>query len=237
MNSLLGESKYNPWSADKDGIIYDEDDFLMLSGIQHFYFCKRQWALIHIEQQWSENVATTEGNILHEKADNAFLKEKRNELLISRAVPLSSRRLGLSGIADVIEFRKSDQGIVLNGKKGYWNPTVVEYKKGKEKSDERDIVQLAAQVMCAEEKWAIHIDTAYLYYFQTNKRIEVFIDNDIREKVVFMAKEMHSIYERRYTPEASFFKNCTLCSLYDICMPRLTKKKVSVYNYMYEVDE
>lgn len=89
----------------------------MLSGIQHFYFCKRQWALIHVEQQWAENQATMEGNYLHERADDPFLAESRKKLLISRAVPISSRFLGLSGILDVLEFYQDEEGIFIPGKK------------------------------------------------------------------------------------------------------------------------
>lgn len=99
-------------------MVYAEDDYLMLSGIQHFQFCKRQWALIHIEQQWLDNEATAHGQVLHTKADNPYIKEKRKELLVSRAMPISSAELGLSGIMDVVEFYKDDQGVSLRGKRG-----------------------------------------------------------------------------------------------------------------------
>lgn len=89
------------------------DDYLMLSGIQHFYFCKRQWALIHIEQVWSDNSFTAEGNELHEITDKPYLKEKRKDIIISRAIPVSSKILGLSGILDTVEFVKGDKGIEL----------------------------------------------------------------------------------------------------------------------------
>ena len=216
---------------------YEEDQYLMLSGIQHFCFCKRQWALIHIEQQWAENARTVDGNILHEKADKPFIKEKRKDIIISRAVPISSKKLGLSGIADVIEFHKSEEGIILPRKKGKWKPNIIEYKRGKPKRDNRDIMQLCAQVMCAEEKWNIIIVTASMYYFQTNEKQDISISDELRKQVSDMAKSMHDMYDKRYTPPAEFFKNCTLCSLYDICMPRLTKKKKSVYNYLYGDEE
>ena len=214
--------------------MYNEDDYLMLSGIQYYYFCKRQWALIHIEQQWDENQSTMEGNYLHEKADMPFLKEKRKDFLVSRAVPVSSKTLGFTGIIDVIEFRRSDDGIKLGRHGGTWLPEVIEYKRGKEKPDERDIVQLCAQVICLEEKWDVRIDKSYLYYFKTNKRIEVLITNELRNKVIEISNDMHNLYNKRKIPLAEFFKNCRLCSLYDICMPRITKKKTSVYNYLYE---
>lgn len=212
---------------------YQEDDYLMLSGIQHFYFCKRQWALIHIEQQWSENAYTAHGNILHEKADKPLLKEKRGDTFISRAMPVSSKELGLSGILDVVEFRKNEKGVVIPGKKGKWQPAIIEYKSGKKKPDDRDNIQLAAQTMCLEEEYKISIPTAFLYYFKTNEKVEVQIDAFLREQVKEMANLMHQMYQNKETGKAEYFKNCQLCSLYDVCMPRLTKKQRSVNNYIY----
>ena len=214
--------------------MYSEDDYLMLSGIQHYYFCKRQWALIHIEQQWDDNQSTKEGNYLHTKADMPFLKEKRKDILISRAVPISSKTLGLSGITDVIEFKKSQRGIKINGYDGMWMPEVIEYKRGKEKNDDRDIIQLCAQVICLEEMWNIRIEKSYLYYFMTNERIEVEITDELRSKVIELSREMHILYESRKIPKADFFRNCRLCSLYNLCMPRINKRKKSVDNYLYE---
>lgn len=213
--------------------MYSEDSYLMLSGIQHFYFCKRQWALIHIEQQWQENIHTSEGNILHKKVDDPFIKEKRKDIIISRSVPISSSKLGLSGVIDLVEFRKNDTGVKIEGKSGYWMPRIVEYKKGKPKRDKRDIVQVVAQNICLEDYYDYKIDYAELYYFSVNKREEVHIDDDLRKKVFELSEEMHEMYEQSITPKAEYFKNCTLCSLYDLCMPRLTKKKKSVQNYIY----
>lgn len=208
------------------------DDYLMLSGIQHFYFCKRQWALIHIEQVWSDNSFTAEGNKLHEITDDPYLKEKRKNIIISRAIPVSSKDLGLSGILDTVEFIKSDKGIEIANKKGLWMPNVVEYKRGKAKKDNRDAVQVAAQVMCLEEKYNIQIESADLFYFSTKKRETIAITNQLKDEVRIMANQMHTMYENKLTPDAEYFKNCTMCSLYDLCMPRLTKKKKSVQNYL-----
>lgn len=112
---------------------YKEDEYLMLSGIQHYYFCKRQWGLIHIDQQWAENSYTVEGQQLHAKADNPAIKEKRKDMFISRAIHVSSSSLGLSGVLDVVEFYKKMNGISFAGKKGTWQPYIVEYKRGKPK--------------------------------------------------------------------------------------------------------
>ncbi len=202
-----------------------EDDYLMLSGLQHYYFCKRQWALIHIEQAWKENLYTTEGQNLHEKTDNPFIKEKRRDIIISRAVPIASSKLKLSGIIDTIEFYKDLNGITINNKKGKWWPNIVEYKRGKPKKDNRDKVQLMAQAMCLEEELGIKLKTSDLYYFQTNRREVIDLNEELRKEVYDTVKDMHLMYDKKITPSAEFFKNCTLCSLYDLCMPRLTKKK------------
>lgn len=211
---------------------YDEDAFLMLSGIQHFYFCKRQWALIHVEQQWAENQATMEGNYLHERADDPFLVESRKNFFISRAVPVSSAFLGLSGILDVLEFHQDHNGIVIPGKTGLWRPHIVEYKHGKPKKDLRDQVQLTAQVMCLEEQYHCQIMQGSFYYHTVNRRQNVPITEELRQLTKQLADEMHEIYRTGKTPKAEVKKNCQKCSLYDLCMPRLTKRKSSVKHYM-----
>ncbi|BCP63644.1 CRISPR-associated protein Cas4 [Streptococcus suis] len=213
-------------------MVYAEDDYLMLSGIQHFQFCKRQWALIHIYQEWAENEATTHGQFLHQKADNPYIKEKRKDFLVSRAMQVSSKELGLYGILDVVEFHKDEAGISLSGKRGKWIPTIVEYKRGKPKKDERDIVQLVAQTMCLEETLACKIDKGYLYYHSVNKKVEISISAELRQLVIELARQMHELYQKRDLPKAEYFKNCQLCSLVDICMPRLSKKSRSVANYI-----
>lgn len=213
--------------------MYREDDYLMLSGIQHFYFCKRQWSLIHVEQQWKENKWTAEGQIVHEKADNPYLKEKRKNHFISRAMPVASSKLGLSGILDIVEFTKTDApGTELTGKRGLWQPVIVEFKRGKEKRDNRDIVQLVAQVICLEETLNLSISYSYLYYNQTNKKVKVEITEELRKEVEYIARTMHAVYKEGRTLQAETYKNCKECSLYDICIPRLTKKKINISNYM-----
>jgi|SRR5699024_1081507 len=211
---------------------YAEDDYLMLSGIQHFYFCKRQWGLIHIDQQWAENRYTAEGQQLHQKADDPYVKEKRKDLIVSRAMNVSSKKLGLSGRLDVVEFIKGNIGITIAHKKGLWQPQIVEYKRGKPKKDNRDIVQLVAEVLCLEETIGCVIPVSYLFYHSVNKKIAVEITEELKALVTDFAQEMHFYYETKKVPEAEYFKNCTLCSMYDICMPRISKKPRSVENYM-----
>ena len=214
--------------------MYNEENFLQLSGIQHFSFCRRQWALAYIEMQWQENVRTVEGKILHENAHDAGLKEKRGDLIIVRAMPIHSRELGVSGECDVVEFHRCEDGIRLHGHRGNFSVYPIEYKKGKPKITEEDKLQLAAQAMCLEEMFSTQIPEGALFYGETKRREIVEITEELRSKVREMFQEMHQYYERRYTPKVKMGKHCTSCSLKEICMPRLAKTG-SVKNYMDQV--
>lgn len=219
---------------------YKEEDFLLLSGIQHFVFCKRQWALIHIEQQWQENLRTIEGEILHEKTHDNTIKEKRGDLIISRGMAIFSRTLGITGNCDVVEFYKSSDGVNIFGREGRYKPVPVEYKRGKPKEDESDVLQLCAQAMCLEEMLLCEIQEGFLYYGETKRRLKIVLDDFLRERVKIMFKEMHDLYDKRYTPKAKFSKACKACSLDEICMPRLCKNpSVNGYinKYIVEVEE
>jgi len=211
---------------------YAEDELLSLSGIQHFRFCKRQWALIHIERQWEENLRTTEGHFLHERVDDPFLRESRGDVVISRAFPLVSYRLGLYGVADVIEYVRSETGVSLPGYDGFWKMHPVEYKRGKPKIDERDEVQLCAQAMCLEEMFDVRISTADFYYNEIRRRIHLKITEELRDLVFSLADEMHDLFNMGVTPQAERSQNCKFCSLVDVCVPKLTKKSVSVRKYV-----
>lgn len=211
---------------------YQEEDYLMLSGIQHFYYCKRQWCLIHVEQQWADNRWTAEGHLVHEKADNPYIKERRKNKFISRAIPVSSSSLGFSGTLDVVEFTKDDNGIQVPSKKDKWSPVVVEFKRGKNKKDLRDIVQLVAQVICLEEKFNIKIPTSYLYYNQTNDKVEVQITKELREEVQELSDEMHYLFANGITLGPEYCKCDKGCSLSDISMPSLAKRSENIDNYL-----
>lgn len=209
---------------------YDEDEFLMISGLQHFVFCRRQWALIHIEQVWEENVLTVEGNLLHERVDNPFIREKRGDTLYVRALPVQSRSLGISGICDMVEFTKSDNGITLHGEEGRFIPKPIEYKRGKPKKHDADIMQLTAQVMCLEEMLGITIEEASFYYQEVRRREPQRITDEMRRRVMDMTNEMHQYYRRRYTPRVKTGKHCNNCSLRNKCLPTLLEReKVSTY--------
>jgi CRISPR-associated exonuclease Cas4 len=142
---------------------YQPEDWLPLSGIQHFVFCRRQWALIHIEQHWQENVLTAEGKIMHNRADDPFFTESRGGVIIARSVPVSSPTLGLTGICDVVEFTSEAEGVQLPGRTGFYHPAPVEYKRGREKLDRCDEAQLCAQAICLEEMLAVSIPHGHVF--------------------------------------------------------------------------
>ena len=171
--------------------MYSEDEYLMLSGVQHFAFCRRQWALIHIEQQWAENSRTVDGNIMHERVHDADFHEKRGELVITRAMAVSSARLGISGECDAVELRKSDNGIELFGLDGKYTVTPVEYKRGEPKEDDCDTVQLTAQAMCLEDMLCCDIPFGYLYYGEIRRRVKVVFDAELRKRTEDIINEMH----------------------------------------------
>jgi len=204
---------------------YREEDFLNLSGIQHFAFCRRQWALIHIEQQWAENLRTVEGNIMHERAHDGDLTEKRGDVLITRALPVFSRSLGVNGICDVVEFHQTPNGVRLTGWDGRYQPVPVEYKKGKPKEHQADELQICAQAMCLEDMLLCEIPFGYLYYGEPRRRTKVDFTPELRETVRKMAAEMHQHYARGYTPKSKPGKHCKACSLADLCLPKLCQNR------------
>jgi CRISPR-associated exonuclease Cas4 len=211
---------------------YTPDELLPLSGIQHFLFCRRQWALIYVERQWEDNVLTVEGKLLHERVDDPFFTEVRKDLVIARSVPVASYRLGLSGICDVVEFTRSPHGIALRDREGFYLPAPIEYKRGRPKRDPIDEAQLCAQAMCVEEMLLVQIPKGYLYYGQTRHRLEVEFSSQLRNLVVEAAAEMHAYFSRGYTPRVKPSKACRSCSLVDKCLPQLQTEAQSASQYI-----
>ena len=211
---------------------YTSDELLPLSGIQHFVFCRRQWALIHVERQWQENVLTVEGKLLHKRVDEPFFTEKRSGTITARSVPVASYRLGLAGICDVVEFTESPQGVRLPGREGLFLAAPVEYKRGHEKQDACDEAQLCAQAICLEEMLSVSIPAGYLYYGETRHRVEVELNNALRKLVQEMSNEMHAYFSRGYTPRVRTSKACRSCSLADICLPVLQDKTIPASEYI-----
>ena len=212
--------------------MYNDDQMLMLSGIQHYMYCPRQWALIHIEQQWGDNRLTAEGQLLHQNVDNPAYRQKNGDIITLRAVHVASHSLGLYGIADAIELHPSDNpdnAITHPRYPGYWKPFPIEYKRGHRKQDERDEVQLAAQVICLEEMYGIHISKAALFYHEIRHREEVTIDEPLRQLTYELSEAMHQTFESGFTPKAEQRRECRSCSLIDICAPELTQKTSVAY--------
>lgn len=211
-------------------MIYSEEEFLQLSGLQHFAFCRRQWALIHIENQWAENFRTVDGVLLHEKAHDRQFEESRGDLLIKRGVSIYSAALGISGQCDVLEYHRSQDGIPLPGREGRWVPYPVEYKRGEPKEGNADALQLCAQAMCLEAMLCCEIPEGALYYGQTRRRERISLTEELRAQVKDLLTQMHELSQRGHTPRVKPTKACNACSLKELCLPRLMKNRsVSAY--------
>jgi len=202
----------------------EEDRDLPLSGIQHVVFCERQCALIHIEGVWCENVFTTEGAILHARVDEGAT-EQRGTLRIERSVPLRSRRLGLVGIADVVEF-------CLVG--ADWKPSPIEYKRGEPRNRLPDEVQVCAQAMALEEMLGVSIDEGALYYSGTKRRYAVPLTEELRARTETAARRFHEMVQQKETPPAREEPKCQHCSLRELCLPNLPDRRRPLSVYLYE---
>ena len=210
--------------------MYAEEDYIMLSGIQHFAFSRRQWALIHIEQQWEENYKTTAGELMHKKAHEEGSFEKRGDLLVTRGLRIASHELGFSGQCDVVEFHQDKNGITVFGYDGKWSLIPVEYKHGRPKEHNADELQICAQAICLEEMFQTSIDEGFLYYGENRRRSKVIFGADLRNEVKNISNEMHELFHKGYTPKVKPSKQCKACSLENLCVPKLQKiVKVSTY--------
>lgn len=215
----------------KKSMAYREDEYLMLSGVQHFRFCRRQWALIHIEHLWAENFRTVDGQIMHERAHDKGFFESRGDLLITRGMQVASPTLGVSGECDVVEFHRSDDGISLAGREGCWQPYPVEYKRGRPNPASGNALQLCGQAMCLEEMLCCQIPTGALYYGELRHREQVEFTPALRQEVQEALAEMHQLYARGYTPKVKPSKSCNACSMKELCLPKLMKAQ-SVRSYL-----
>jgi len=202
---------------------YVEDDFIMISALQHYVFCERQCALIHIEQVWSENLMTAEGRIMHEKVHEEQ-RESRGDVRIEYGIPLRSLRLGLVGKADVVEFHRLD--------KRKWQPFPVEYKRGKPKPDPCDSIQLCAQAICLEEMLSVSVPSGAIFYGRTRHRLEVVFDDGLRNKTEAAAKRVHELIAAGITPPPVYEKRCESCSLIKECLPKTMGESPSVKTYL-----
>jgi CRISPR-associated exonuclease Cas4 len=204
-------------------VSYTEDDLIALSALQHFVFCERQCALIHVEQAWLENRLTAEGRLLHERVHEQE-GESRAGVRIERGLPLRSLRLGLVGVADVVEFHPQPGG--------GWRPFPVEYKRGKPKPDHSDEVQLCAQAICLEEMIGVEVPAGAMFYGKTRHRHDVVFDRALRDETEEIARKVHELIAARETPKPVFGKKCKQCSLLSLCLPKAVQKRRSVERYL-----
>jgi CRISPR-associated exonuclease Cas4 len=210
---------------------YGDDDLIMISALQHFMFCPRQCALIHIEQLWLENRFTAEGRILHDRVDTAG-HQTRSDIRTVYGLPLRSSVLGLVGKADVVEFHRRPE---LGPGKNQWLPVPVEYKRGKPKKHDADLVQLCAQALCLEEMLHCPVPQGAVYYGKPRRRLVVDFDSPLQSETEANIRNVHLLLAEGHTPPARFEKKCESCSLLEICMPKVTGSTVSVHGYIDKV--
>ena len=209
---------------------WPEEAYLQLSGLQHFAFCRRQWALIHIEDQWAENARTVDGKLMHERVHDQAFRESRGDRLTVRGLAVHSAELGISGQCDAVEFFKDPSGVPLRDREGLWRPYPVEYKRGRPKEHDADELQLCAQAMCLEEMLCCTIQEGALYYGEPRRRTIIAFTPQLRRQVQDSLAEMHRLYQRQYTPKVKPSKSCSACSLKESCLPKLmNRKKVEAY--------
>lgn len=206
---------------------YSEDALLPLSALQHFMFCARQCALIHLEQAWSENRLTAEGRLMHEHVHEAG-DESRGEARIVRGLRLRSLRLGLTGMADVVEFHH-------DAPTGARRPFPVEYKRGKPKPDPCDEVQLCAQALCLEEMLHVSIPEGALFYGKTRRRTGVRFTSRLRALVETTAARLHGLIDAGITPPPVLEAKCLNCSLHDLCLPEVAARPPPAAAYLESV--
>jgi len=189
-------------------------DLIALSALQHYLYCPRQCALIHIEQSWAENIATAEGRVVHERV-HAVESEMRRGIRTVTGMPLRSDRLGVTGIADVVELHRAADGV--------WHPFPVEHKRGRPKAHRADEVQLCAQAMALEEMFAVEISAGALFYGQPRRRTAVTFDPTLRALTQTVAAATRTLIANGRTPRMEYDKKrCDGCSLIELCRPQAT---------------
>lgn len=211
--------------------VYSDEELLPISGLQHLVFCPRQCALIHLERLWTENYLTASGRVMHEKTHSNKV-EVRGNVRTVRGLVLRSQRLGLYGVADVVEFHRSDSQlerideaagssklVKIAKLQGLWSIYPVEYKRGKAKAHNADKVQLCAQALCLEEIFNASITEGALFYGQDKRRTTVRFDAALREETEKTAREFHELIESQRTPAPIPSSSCKACSLADDCLP------------------
>lgn len=223
--------------------MFEEEELLPVSALQHLLFCPRRAALVFIEGIWDENRATAEGALAHERVHGAE-PESRGEVRIARGLRIRSLQLGLTGQADVVEFHrlpdeaalqmasgKLPAGVALEGGEGFWRPYPIEYKSGRLRHERGYEVQLCAQALCLEEMMSVRINQGALFYGKTKRRLEIPFDEKLRMETEEAAQRLHRLVDSRRTPKARYERKCRECSLLSVCMPKVTgvQKDVAAY--------
>ena len=199
-----------------------EDELAPISALQHMLYCPRRCALIHIERQWAENRLTAEGRVLHRRADSGG-DECRSGVRIHRSVPLRSLRLGVFGVADVVEMR--DDG----------RPYPVEYKRGRPGTHRADEVQLCAQAICLEEMLKKPVPEGALFYGRSRRRKTIAFDAELRALTKRVAADTRRMLAAGKTPPPEYAaRKCEACSLKEICQPRRPRKSGIVDRWLME---
>ena len=206
--------------------MYSDDDLLPLSGLQHLAFCERQWALIHVEGLWEESSDTLRGRFFHERVDTAGYS-CRAGVRAERNVRLVSHRLGIYGVADIVEYHPEGDAPVMP----------VEYKVGKPKVEDWDRLQVCAQALCLEEMEGTRIDAGALFYGETRRREDVEITRELRERVADLAQRMHELFAQGLTPMGENSGKCKRCSLQNECLPRIIGRRVDKYWKEYGLED
>lgn len=205
-------------------IMYTDENLIPLSALQHLQFCRRQCALIHVEQLWSENIFTAQGRVMHERVDDQRV-ESRKDMRVEYGMALRSLCLGLVGKADVVEFHKSNS---------VWVPFPVEFKRGKPKKANCDKVQLCAQALCLEEMLKADVPSGALFYGKTKRRLDVVFDRALRKETENLAEELHTLINSGQTPAAIYMEKCESCSLMEQCLPKIADERHSAQKYLNE---
>ena len=217
-----------------------DEPLVMLSALQHYLFCPRQCALIHVEGVWSENYLTASGRQLHERVDRKG-SETRKDVHLATALRLVSNRLGLAGVADMVEFHRQDSACDaggrqvatrLQGRTGFWRPFPVEYKRGSPKPHRADEVQLCAQALCLEEMLDVTILAGALFYGEIRRRVDVAFDLELRALTELAASNVHELVRSGETPPPVRTKGCCSCSLCNVCCPGSVGGKVSAHRWI-----
>ncbi|MEN6441441.1 MAG: CRISPR-associated protein Cas4 [Syntrophobacter sp.] len=204
--------------------MFAEADLLPISALQHLVFCPRQCALIHVERVWEENRFTAEGRVMHERVHSPAT-QGRGPARVEYGLQVRSLRFGLYGVADVVEFHQGVGEVATSE----IVPYPVEYKRGKAKKDDCDLVQLCAQALCIEEMLGVRVPSGALFYGLPRRRLEVVFNDALRERTATAANELHEMVAEGRTPLARYEKKCRSCSLMDRCMPKAIRHSVKGY--------